>query len=62
MIVTFHIFILDQLLLTVGGIELYICEACLDLNHCAAEASTYDLVYAVLVSPIFLSFRIREIS
>ena len=67
----FHIFIFGYIFLTGGGIQLFMFEACLDLHHCAAEASPCSallllgheaLVYSVLISPILFIFKIRNIS
>ena len=66
MTVIFHIFLFCNLFLTSGGIYFCMCEACLDLPHCVAEAlpcsmlllpGHESLVYSVLVSPFSLSFR-----
>ena len=66
-----YVFLIVHLLLTGNGIHLYMCEACLDLTHCMAEALPYygllllgheAFVYAVLVSPIFFNFLSRDIS
>ena len=35
----FHIFLFGHLFFTGGGINFYMREACLDLPHCAGEAS-----------------------
>ena len=62
----FHVFLIGHLLFTGNGIHLYMCEDCLDLPRCATDASPFyeliipgheALVYAILVSLIFLAFR-----